>query len=230
LFFGSFGWLSYMALEPYVRRHWPHVLMSWARISAGKFRNPIVGRDILVGMFLGVLLGTLGLTDVCVPYFVNLYGVLPSDAHPEFFGDLRHLLGLFVYLLQTALLLTLATLLLYYVIRMIVRNDRFALAITFVLCVVASLTPGNLYLDLPVTAVQIALLLFAFIRFGFIALLSAEFVLQITVYGLPLTLRPSDWYFARSLTVLSLIVALALWAFRLSTKGKRVFSGLQLED
>src|SRR6202140_4029748 len=51
--FSCFTWLLYIALEPYVRRRWPATLVSWSRFLAGGFRDPLVGRDILVGCFLG---------------------------------------------------------------------------------------------------------------------------------------------------------------------------------
>ena len=40
-------WLIYLALEPYVRRYSPEILMSWSRLLGGRFRDPRVGRDIL---------------------------------------------------------------------------------------------------------------------------------------------------------------------------------------
>ncbi|MDQ3803096.1 MAG: hypothetical protein M3416_04495 [Acidobacteriota bacterium] len=43
-------WVLYMALEPYVRRRFPELIISWSRLLAGDFRDPMVGRDILVGM------------------------------------------------------------------------------------------------------------------------------------------------------------------------------------
>jgi serine/threonine-protein kinase len=47
-----FMWVLYVALEPYERRRWPATLVSWSRLLAGGFRDPLIGRDILVGCFL----------------------------------------------------------------------------------------------------------------------------------------------------------------------------------
>ena len=54
LFYGLILWTVYLALEPYVRRHWPRTLISWSRLLAGQWRDPIVGRDVLIGAALGV--------------------------------------------------------------------------------------------------------------------------------------------------------------------------------
>ena len=42
-------WIVYIALEPFVRRRWPRRIISWNRLLAGDFRDPLVGRDILLG-------------------------------------------------------------------------------------------------------------------------------------------------------------------------------------
>ena len=61
LFLGAFAsslwqafllYVLYVALEPYVRRRWPDALVSWTRVLAGRFRDPLVGRDIEAVMVL----------------------------------------------------------------------------------------------------------------------------------------------------------------------------------
>jgi predicted Ser/Thr protein kinase len=54
LFVAAFTWLSYVALEPYVRRHWPHALIGWTRLLAGRWRDRRVGRDLLIGSIIGL--------------------------------------------------------------------------------------------------------------------------------------------------------------------------------
>ena len=46
--------MSYVALEPYVRKHWPHALIAWTRVLAGQWRDRRVGRDLLVGSIVGL--------------------------------------------------------------------------------------------------------------------------------------------------------------------------------
>jgi len=53
-------WVFYMALEPYVRRFWPEILVGWRALLAGRVRDPVVGRDLLAGNVAGVLLALLG--------------------------------------------------------------------------------------------------------------------------------------------------------------------------
>ena len=48
------AWLLYIALEPYVRRHWPQTIISWTRLMSGRFRDPLVGRDLIFGTLMGL--------------------------------------------------------------------------------------------------------------------------------------------------------------------------------
>ncbi|HEU0106769.1 MAG TPA: serine/threonine-protein kinase, partial [Vicinamibacteria bacterium] len=55
-FWAAQVWLLYTALEPYVRRRWPHMLISWKRLLGGAFDDPMVGRDVLLGAVVGMVL------------------------------------------------------------------------------------------------------------------------------------------------------------------------------
>ena len=49
-------WLLYLALEPIVRRRWPDSLVSWTRLLRGRVLDPLVGRDVLLGVLGGIAL------------------------------------------------------------------------------------------------------------------------------------------------------------------------------
>src|SRR5262249_17400391 len=54
LLYAGAMWVLYIALEPYVRRNWPQTIISWTRLVSGKVRDPIVRRDIVSGVLLGM--------------------------------------------------------------------------------------------------------------------------------------------------------------------------------
>jgi hypothetical protein len=60
----AIAWISYFAMEPYVRRFWPQTMITWSRVLEGKFRDPAVGRDVLVGGMCGILLVLIVQLDV----------------------------------------------------------------------------------------------------------------------------------------------------------------------
>jgi serine/threonine-protein kinase len=54
LLFGVVLGGAYLGLEPFVRRHWPRALVGWTRLIAGGWRDPLVGRDVLIGLCAGL--------------------------------------------------------------------------------------------------------------------------------------------------------------------------------
>ncbi|MHC4989911.1 MAG: serine/threonine-protein kinase [Planctomycetota bacterium] len=52
------AWVFYLAIEPYVRRVWPRMLVGLIRILSGRLRDPAVGREVLIGLAAGCLLVT----------------------------------------------------------------------------------------------------------------------------------------------------------------------------
>src|SRR5712691_402601 len=62
--------VMYLALEPYVRRRDPHTLISWTRLLAGQWRDPLVARDVLIGACYGVLFTLFEMSDnLLLPLF-----------------------------------------------------------------------------------------------------------------------------------------------------------------
>jgi serine/threonine-protein kinase len=60
-----------MALEPYVRRVWPETVISWSRLLAGKWMDPLVGRDVLAGAAVGLMTTLLSVIEYQVPQWVG---------------------------------------------------------------------------------------------------------------------------------------------------------------
>jgi serine/threonine-protein kinase len=50
---GFVAWAAYLAVEPVIRRKWPQSLISWNRMLAGRLRDPLLGRDLLLGVLGG---------------------------------------------------------------------------------------------------------------------------------------------------------------------------------
>ena len=87
LYHGVTTALLYVALEPFVRRASPERLVSWTRLLAGDVRDPMVARDVLVGV--AIAFATFGL--LLLP--------LTLLAHPPLLPiepDLEPLLGLWL--------------------------------------------------------------------------------------------------------------------------------------
>ena len=79
-------WLLYLAVEPYIRRFWPSTLVSWSRLIAKQWRDPLVGRDVLLGVGLGML---VYIVDIGGTLLAGRFGYWPPPSVPSF----DHLLG-----------------------------------------------------------------------------------------------------------------------------------------
>jgi hypothetical protein len=68
----------YLALEPVVRKRWPWQMVGWARLLAGRVTDPLVGRDVLVGLAAGSVLVVVILHYVVGPVWApELTDVFP---------------------------------------------------------------------------------------------------------------------------------------------------------
>jgi serine/threonine-protein kinase len=50
----AFAWVLYIGLEPHIRRIWPETMIAWSRLLAGNVRDPLVGRDVLIGVLVAI--------------------------------------------------------------------------------------------------------------------------------------------------------------------------------
>ena len=65
-------WIFYIALEPYVRRVWPEMLIGWSRLVSGRIRDPLIGRDLLVGLIGGITMAILTHLRILIPGWMGL--------------------------------------------------------------------------------------------------------------------------------------------------------------
>src|SRR5580658_3141432 len=121
-----FVWLSYMALEPYVRRRWPDVLISWTRMLSGKVWDPLVGRDALAGALMGTLSALFGYALDSLPYWFNNPGLTPVNSFPDTLSGPNRFLAQGLGILMFSLLTTLVTLFLLFLARVFLRKQWLA--------------------------------------------------------------------------------------------------------
>ncbi|HKP83230.1 MAG TPA: protein kinase [Pyrinomonadaceae bacterium] len=231
LFWTFFFWVVYLAFEPFVRRRWPGRIVSWSRLLAGGFRDPLVGRDILIGAVFG--LGVI----VCNLYLANLVPQLlgAPPGIPWFDFPATQLLGIrsfargitqqtFGALLQSFILLFI--LLSMYII---LRRERLAAVVVWLIMTVAlGLTHETLY-AFPVAALATLLVIVVLYRYGLLALISTIFFLHLMIF-FPVTSDFSAWYAADYVLALIISLALAVFGFYTSLAGEPLFRGALPDD
>ena len=227
LLLGLVAWLMYMAIEPLARRWRPEALVSWSRLLAGRFRDPMLGRDVLVGFTVHA---AITLTVIVIQLLPALRG-LPAGTSLPVLAALRGgrfaIGGVFLASFQ-AIAGALGMLLVYLLLRLILRWNPLAIA-AFILIIAAPYAAGLAQSgDSPawLAAGLIGGLIggvctaFVLLRFGLVAL-AAGALFQQLLRLFPLTLDASVPYFSTSLLGLALIVGLALYAFSLATATGR---------
>ena len=213
LVWAGFAWLIYISLEPYLRRWWPHTLISWTRLLSGRVRDPLVGRDVLVGLLAGILFVTLFILRVEVAQRAGVV-VRPLDQAYSLEGlrSIRYFIGLAVYFALDTLNFSLGALGMLLLVRLIVRNAWVSGFIWVVILASVNMDGGVFPWDV-VFALAMALLAIAvLLRFGLVS--SAVMLLYTDLLTrLPVTLDTRSWYVALSVLTLLLVGALATYGF-----------------
>ena len=74
---GLLTWIAYVACELYVRRLWPEALVSWTRVLAGRLRDPLVGRDVLIGCTFYSIQGLVLVWAFWIAERAGIAGLIP---------------------------------------------------------------------------------------------------------------------------------------------------------
>ena len=189
LFFSLAFWLTYLALEPIVRRRWPDTLASWTRLLAGRFLDPLLGRDLLLGVLAGVGLALFELTGRLITGIDSGQWMIPPDL----------LLGGWVALLLLA------------VLRQLLRSTWAAVLVTLGLTGVMFgdlSTPTGVALTLPFMAIVLGVV----IRLGLLSAATALTVHHLLAHTF-MTTHLTAWYADSAVAGILATLALAAWGF-----------------
>ena len=225
LFLSGLVWVLYLALEPYVRRHWPDTIISWSRLVSGRWQDPLVGRDLL----LGVVLGTAWELVFGLQYIVLLReGFAPQMGDPALllgaWETVGSLLGVTLNVVGG-----LSFFALLFLLRAALRNTWRAVAVLVVIMTAVSSLASRAPLPIAITmAILWSTAAVALVRFGLIATVVGFMVAQ-TFQSIPYTLDFSTWYASHVLGVILSFVALAAWGFYTSLGGQRLWRDELLE-
>ncbi|MBS1794885.1 MAG: serine/threonine protein kinase [Acidobacteria bacterium] len=217
--FSAIAWVVYLALEPIVRRHLPDLTVSWNRLLVGDWRDPLVGRDVLLGTLWGVAHLTLIYTGLSLEKVV--------------YGDLRMMIqsrALTSLNSWPAMILSVAgegtawgfMIVCLLAISFLAVRRRFAAALVLFALVttIETLFFTHSLAYLPFTLAISLLTCLVAGRLGLIA----TFVGQVVFMWLEstlLTLSFSAWHAGKMFLTLGLITLLLVYGFKISTASQR---------
>jgi serine/threonine-protein kinase len=216
LLWGVVVWMMYLALEPFVRRYWPQALISWSRALTGRFRDPLVARDVLFGVILGcIVIDLYGLRY----YLEARLGALPYELPVGQLGSARSAIGSWLTLDLSSIVSTLLLFLLLFLFRVLLRKSSLA-ALGFILLftVLKSVSSNYPAVEWPIQAIIYTVIAAGALRFGLVTLTIALYTADLAL-NVPVTLNTGAWYFTTAAFSLGTIAALAVWGFWIATAG-----------
>lgn len=217
LFMAGALWILYIALEPYVRRNWPQTIISWTRLMAGRIRDPLVGRDLVSGILMGI-------SWVLVYELGNLAkmraGAPPAFPSSNFLMGIRDAAGTGLSTLVTSILGTLLFFVALVLLRVLVRNQWLAAALFVALFTIPKvLGSGHIVVDTLIWATIYAIAAIGVVRFGLIVLGVSSLMANVLL-NLPYSIDFSNWYASQTLFIAGIFVAIGAWGVYTSLAGK----------
>lgn len=212
-------WLIYLAVEPAIRARYPHTMITWNRLLAGRWLDPQVAGDVLIGAALGcaLLIGAqyIELGNDFVQVGGNLGALL----------DTRHWLGRHANSLASSLNIGLIIFAVICFLRRLVRYDALAAlatAIVFTLTELEAVAGG--WAGLALFIVVYGLLAFLLMRLGLVASLSA--ILFINAFSsVWLGSDWKAWYAPAGIATILLFLTIAFVAFWKSLGSRDLLGG-----
>ncbi|HYL78734.1 MAG TPA: serine/threonine-protein kinase [Bryobacteraceae bacterium] len=200
-------WLVYVAFEPYLRRYAPNTLIGWSRLLEGRWRDPLVGGQLLAGVAAG-----LGVSVVLAIGPGNLIAALslPVDG----MRSVAWLANMMTFGMSLSLMFTL----LWLLFRIPARRNWLASAL-MAGTVAAAFLPffGLAALGVGIVAAALALII---MRLGVLAAVAYYFGLSCAGGNAPWTTSVSVWYARTAMLAIAAILAVAIYGFRTTLAGR----------
>jgi hypothetical protein len=226
LFAGAWCWAFYLAIEPYVRRQWPRMMIGWSRLMAGEWRDPQVGREVFAGGL--AVLATSALWVIATRIALRSGGEPPLAIDFYFRGisSVRELVGSLLHVPPYALVINLLFVVLLVFARRLLRSDLAAIGLISVLVLVLELT-DNWAFNV-VNLVENAVWLIVALRVGFLAMVSFVVVL-ILLTSLPVFPTMPGFVGGFSWIPLAAIAVPSLFGLYTALAGQSIFGDSKAE-
>jgi predicted Ser/Thr protein kinase len=226
VFYGFVIYVMYIALEPQMRRRWPRTLISWSAILTGQWRDPIVGRDVLVGVVFGV---GLSVFSQVVDALALGSSLTPHTRSTNVLSGFRSTLAIGLQSLPRAIRGTLMIVLILFLLRALLRNQWVAgAAFAVVFAMQEVLVDSHPVIDGAESFVVYALIAFVAWRFGLLAVGVWLFSNNL-IDSVQATLHSGAWYLGENLFLLACVLGLAAWGCYTSMAGQKLWKTSLLE-
>ncbi len=255
IFLPALVWVLYIALEPHLRRSWPETMIGWSRLLAGGVRDPLVGRDVLVGVLVAIGAALVLALHTLLRSWSGQPPQFPTGASSNPFDGMavssdlllggRYALSRIVGSVMNIPVWasTMATFLLLFVLLMLLKRRSLAMAaLVFGLTGIYLVNHGGWLLanapadhfapsaaDVVLFALVQATVVLVAVRFGLLALLAASIVSQLLTV-LPIAIDSSVPYASSSRMIVATVIALAGFGWYTALAGRPMLGVLFPRD
>ena len=220
----SLLWLLYLALEPALRARWPHSIVTWNRIVAGRFLDAQVGAHILIGAAVG--LGIWTLAELNDARSVAKDG-LDTGGYLFALEGTRQWLAAVMNQVSSGLQSGFVVFFLIFGLRTILRKDWIAALVgAFLFAAILGDVVGSpdWVMRLTMYFLIYGALIAVLLRFGLVVAITAIFFINSTNEVI-LGTDWKTWYTATGFLYMALLLGIALFAFTRSLGGQSLIGG-----
>lgn len=216
-------WVCYLALEPLGRRNAPELLVSWVRMLDGRWNDPRVGRDVLLGLGVGTFLPVVAYTLVALPWWVDVRGVVPLQ---QIFA-INDWAAVAMLLIGATPVFSLTVLFLLALLQGIFKRSWILLVAIFIIGFSGAITDNHLNLAfvLIYNSVSTILSFLLLTRVGPLSL-AVGTMSCLLLWTNPLDFHGNNWYWPQSAAVMVFLFGLAVLGFRSALAGRPVIGPL----
>jgi len=219
-------WILYMAFEPYARRFWPQLLIGWSCLLSGGVRDPVVGREVLVGAAAGTIGGVLIAARQFVPYLLDWQLPTPQLPPSAILLGTRYALDVALGTVLRAFNNALQLLCIVVFLKIFVRNTWLVLAlgliITVPIAISGTFAGQQLGLELGIVFLGIVLMYGVLLRFGLLALV-VTFYTFLSLEIFPLTTDVSRPYAGASTMLVVAVAVVSMYGYYASRGDEPLF-------
>jgi serine/threonine-protein kinase len=225
-------WLFYIALEPYVRRFWPQLLIGWTRLISGRMRDPLVGREVLVGVAAGTIGAFLIESRQLVPHVLHLRPAMTDLIGTLMLLGSRHVIAVALQTVRRALGSAIQIVGIVVLLKIIVKRTWLVLLLGTVVMLPTAMNGTfageELALELSISAIGVAMALAVLLRFGFLAEVVMFYTFML-IEAFPLTANFSRPYASVSMGLIATVAALSVFGF-VASRGDEPLFGRAILD
>ena len=227
LMYSFFIFVAYLAIEPFFRRRLSDLFISWNRLLTGDFRNPMIGRDILVGIFLSVVYYIISVGLNIIKSFINAKWI-----NDYFFNEstsqlngLTESLSFISGNLSGAIVYVFFFTFFIFIFSLIFKKkwkSILAMVLLFGSLISFSAFFQFGWLVTFTVIIYFSIIFFVLFRFGLLAFLFMFFMSGM-IDSTVITFDTSSFYFPSAVLIMAIMFGIAIYAYYISIAGQPIF-------